>query len=250
MAFAKNAHLRTIKKLNKRIINGLAIGYLIALISFLYLITTYIDITKVGNFSYIKELCETLLIHKSNNGISFAFAFILGSIVWVLFLGVSTPIALIAGFLYGPYLGTILSMIGSTFGCTLLYIIAKFFFKDPITKYLSPKISKFQEKFKKNELLYFLIFRFCGGGGIPFPIQNILPVVINMKVKNYFIASFIGFIPIIFVINSIGHAINSIILDTTKITFLSMIKQPEVYHPIMLFFVVITASLLIRKKYL
>ena len=26
----------------------------------------------------------------------------------------------------------------------------------------------------------------AGGGGIPFAIQNLLPVIFNMKVKNYF----------------------------------------------------------------
>ena len=43
-----------------------------------------------------------------------------------------------------------------------------------------------EANFNKNELVYFMIFRFAGGGGIPFGIQNVLPIVFDLKVKNYF----------------------------------------------------------------
>ena len=80
-------------------------------------------------------------------------------------------------------------------GCTLLYTFANMYFKEYIFKYINRKISNLIFLFNKNEFLYFLIFRIVGGG-IPFAIQNVLPVVFNMKVRNYFYATLIGLVPL------------------------------------------------------
>jgi uncharacterized membrane protein YdjX (TVP38/TMEM64 family) len=112
--------------------------------------------------------------------------FFLFCIIWILLLGFATPISLIAGFLFGKLYGTLISVFAFTIGCTLLYYLANQYFKSLIIEKLSNKISKFKEIFNKNEFLYFMIFRFAGGGGTPFAIQNLLPVLFNMKLKNYF----------------------------------------------------------------
>ena len=45
-------------------------------------------------------------------------------------------------------------------------------------------------------VLYFMSFRFIGGGGAPYAIQNVLPILFDMSIKNYIIATFIGSMPI------------------------------------------------------
>ena len=37
--------------------------------------------------------------------------------------------------------------------------------------------------------IIFFIYRFVGGLGVPFGLQNILPVIFNMKKFNYFFSS-------------------------------------------------------------
>ena len=102
---------------------------------------------------------------------------------------------LVIGFIFGKWLGTLILICGNTLGGVSLYILAKTFFSELIEKKFTRKFSKFIQFFNKNETLYFMCFKFMGGGGTPFPIQNILPVIFNMSAKNYIVATLVGIIP-------------------------------------------------------
>ena len=65
-------------------------------------------------------------------------------------------------------------------------MLAELFFRDIIKKKLAPKFSKLKKFFNKNELIYFMCFRFIGGGGTPYGIQNILPIIFNMNLNHKF----------------------------------------------------------------
>ena len=80
--------------------------------------------------------------------------------------------------------------------------------------------------FNKNETLYFMCFRFIGGGGTPFPIQNILPVLFNMSSKNYIIATLVGILPTTFVTVALGNGIEKIIDQNAELSFLPVIQSP------------------------
>ena len=55
--------------------------------------------------------------------------FILITIIWVLMLGFGLPIVLTSGFIFGTWIGSLIAVIGLTFGATLLYFFANFFIK-------------------------------------------------------------------------------------------------------------------------
>ena len=157
--------------------------------------------------------------------------------------------SLISGFLFGKFYGTLISVLGFTIGCTLLYILANQYFKDLILHKFSNKISKFKDIFNKNEFLYFMIFRFAGGGGIPFAIQNLLPVIFNMKVKNYFFSTLFGLFPMVFILCAIGEGIEKIIENNIDPSFINMIQNKEILFPMLGFFVIIIFSFILRKIY-
>ena len=46
------------------------------------------------------------------------------------------------------------------------------------------KIDRNDRKPKSNDILYFMSFRFVGGGGTPYAVQNVLPILFNMSAKN------------------------------------------------------------------
>ena len=181
--------------------------YTLCLGLILYGFFNFVDITQLNNYSYIRDKTQFLMAIKDQNQFWFTILFFLFCIVWILLLGFATPISLTAGFLFGKLYGTLISVFGFTIGCTLLYFLANQYFKNLIIEKLSNKISKFKEIFNKNEFLYFMIFRFAGGGGIPFAIQNLLPVLFNMKLKNYFFSTLIGLFPMVFILCAIGSGI-------------------------------------------
>ena len=154
---------------------------------------------------------------------------------------------LVIGFIFGKWLGTIILVFGNTLGAVLLYLLAKTFFSELIEKKFSEKFSKFTKFFNKNEIIYFMFFRFIGGGGTPFPIQNILPVIFGMSVKNYITATFFGIIPTTFVTVAFGSGIESVIDQNADLSILSIVNSPEIYLPLIGFAVLLIIAFVIKK---
>ena len=79
--------------------------------------------------------------------------------------------------------------------------------RDLIKEKLEHRFSNLKSFFKKNEFFYFLMYRFVGGGGVPYGIQNVLPVLFDISVKNYFLGTLIGSAPLMFVSVALGSGI-------------------------------------------
>ena len=235
--------------MTKNIKIALGLIYILCLSLILYGFFIFVDVTQLNNYSYIRDKTQFLIEIRDKNLFWFGFLFFLFSIIWILLLGFATPLAIVAGFLFGKLYGTIISVFGFTLGCTFLYIFANQYFKDLILEKLSKRISKFKETFNKNEFFYFMIFRFAGGGGTPFAIQNLLPVLFNMKVKNYFFSTLIGLFPMVFILCAIGSGIEKIIEENINPSFLIMIQNREILFPILGFFAILIFSFILRKIY-
>ena len=235
--------------MTKNIKISLGLIYLLCLCLILYGFFIFVDVTQLNNYSYIRDKTQFLINIRDQNQILFTFLFFLFSIIWILLLGFATPLSLVAGFLFGKIVGTLISVIGFSIGCTLLYIFANQYFKDLIMEKLSKKISKFKHMFNKNEFFYFMIFRFAGGGGTPFAIQNLLPVLFNMRVKNYFFSTLIGLFPMVFILCAIGSGIEKIIENNIDPSLLNMIQNKEIFLPLIGFFSIIIISFALRKIY-
>jgi uncharacterized membrane protein YdjX (TVP38/TMEM64 family) len=235
--------------MSKKLKLFLGISYLLILFTFLYFVFSQIEVSRLNDFSYYKELqlnIDGLIGDKLYINLSIFFVF---STVWVVLLGFGSPLLIISGIFFGKWIGTFVSVISISIGALTLYTIANFFFKDLINKLLKKKFTKYIYLFKKNEFFYFFIFRLVGGLGLPFPLQNTLPVVFNIKKTNYFFASFLGFIPSMFIWATIGSAINNFIKESDKFSFMNLILSKEIYLPVILFIIFVIISLKIKNKF-
>ena len=205
----------------------LGIFYLIILFALLYFIFTSIEIGRLNDFSYYKEIQSDLDLYVTSNMMINLFYFFIFAIIWVALLGFGSPILIISGIIFGQWVGTIISVISISFGALLLYSIANFFFKDIINNILKNKIEKYILLFKKNEFYYFFIYRLTGGLGVPFALQNLIPILFEMKKINYFNASLFGFIPSFFVMNTIGAGLNSYIEQADNFKMLDLLLTKE-----------------------
>jgi len=226
----------------------LGISYITLLLVFLYLLFSYIDVTRLNDFLYYKQLQFDLEKIVSKNLYINISIFFLFSVVWVSLMGFGSPLLLVSGILFGKWIGTFVSISSISIGALILYSIANLFFKDLVQSLLEKKFSKHIHLFKKNEFYYFLIFRLTGGLGIPFGPQNILPIIFNIKKTNYFFASFLGFIPMFFIWNTIGSGLNKYIKQEDSFSFIDLIFSKEIYLPIISFLIVIFLSSIIKKK--
>ena len=222
--------------------------YLTILIFFLFYLFTYVEINKLDEFSYYKQLQSQINYSIGNNFYLNLSLFFIFAMIWVILLGFGSPILIMSGIFFGKWIGTLVSLLSISIGALILYIIAKYFFRDFIKHLLKEKFDKYIFLFKKNEFYYFFAFRFVGGLGIPFGLQNILPVIFNISKTNYFIASILGFVPNFYIWNTIGSGINSVVETSTSFSFLNFLFNKEIYLPIMMFLVLICVSFFIRKK--
>ena len=235
--------------MNKNIKVLLGSIYLIILITFLYFLLSKFDTSRISDFFYYKEIQINLEEIIGKNLIINLILFSVFSVIWVVLLGFGSPLLILSGVLFGKWVGTIISTISISVGALSLYIIASYFFKDLVNQILKDKFEKYIERFQKNEFYYFFAFRLAGGLGIPFFLQNLLPVIFKMKNYNYFFASFLGFVPSFFIWNTIGSGINKFIKVSDEFNFIKLILSREIYFPLIIFIILILGSLIIKKKF-
>ena len=235
-------------KKDKKIKIYLGIVYLLIVSLFLWLLFNKFTFEELTSYDFIKNNRNYLISLKENNLFLISLIFLIFTILWVLLLGFGSPIFLLGGFIFGKWIGSILVILGLSVGATLLYILANYFFKDLIIEKFEKKFFRLKEKFKNNEFLFFLIYRFIGG--IPFSISNILPVLFNIKVKNFFFGSLIGMAPQLFIGTSIGAGIEKVInLNEDPPNLLTILTSEDIYVPIIGLFFLIALTYLLRKKF-
>ena len=223
--------------------------YLIVLFLAIYFLFSTFDIKDLTSYEFIKENREIILKYKDNNIFFLTIFFFIIIVFLNLLLCPMLLPTLVIGFIFGKWLGTLILIFGNTLGGVLLYRLAKTFFSDLIEKKFKKKFTKFIDFFNKNDTIYFMCFRFIGGGGTPFPVQNILPVLFNMSAKNYIIATFLGILPTTFVMVALGSGIEKIIDKNTELSFLPVVQSPEIYLPIIGFFIILIIAFSIKRFY-
>lgn len=223
--------------------------YLIILIAFLYFLFSNFDISRISDFSYYKIIQTNADDVIGKNLFFNLILFFIFSIIWVVLLGFGSPVLILSGIIFGKWVGTFISLISISVGSLCLYIIGSYFFSDIIHKILKNKFSKFIERFKNNEFYYFFAFRAAGGLGMPFFLQNLLPVIFKIKNYNYFFASLLGFIPHFFIWNAVGAGINKFIKESDEFNLYNLIISKEIYIPLFIFIVLILFSFIIKKKF-
>ena len=236
-----------LNSLNLKLILG--ITYLVIISFGLYFLFSVVDIKDLMSYDFIRLNKDVILKYKSENFLLLTIIFFIFSIVWVLLLGFAMPLLIFSGFVFGKWWGILIVLTSTTIGATLLYMLVGLFFREAIKEKLAPKFSKLKEFFIKNDILYFMSFRFIGGGGSPYAVQNVLPILFDMSVKNYVIATFVGSMPSMFVTVALGSGIEKVIDQNVELSVSTVLFSPEIYIPIIAFFIILFIAFVIRKFY-
>ena len=230
-----------------KIIIGLS--YLILLTIFVVLFFSKFSIQEITSYDFIRENRLYFLKLKNSNLFLTSIIFLIFIILWVFpFLGFGSPIALIGGFIFGKWIGTLLVVLGMSIGATFLYVFGNYFLKDLIREKFLNKYQNLQIKFKESEFYYLLIYRFIGG--IPWQLSCILPTIFDVRIKNFFFASLIGIVPQIFLAVSIGSGLEKIIDQNIEVPKIKdVIFSPEIYIPILAFLSLVLLTIFLRRSF-
>ena len=230
-----------------KIIIGLC--YLTLVSFFLLMFFSKFSIDEITSYDFIRDNRLYFQELKNSNLFLVSIIFLIFTILWVFpFLGFGSPIALLGGFMFGKWLGTIIVVIGLSVGATFLYMFGNYFLKDLIREKFLNKYENLERRFKKSEFYYLLIYRFIGG--IPWQLSCILPTIFNVKTINFFFASLIGIVPQIFLAVSIGSGLEKIIDQNSELPKITeVIFSPEIYIPIVAFFSLVLTTIFLRKSF-
>ena len=233
-------------KKSKKLKISLGLFYLIVVSSFLYFFLTKFTFEELTSYEFIKNNRDYFFNLKQTNLLILCLIFLITTIIWVVMAGFGLPVALIAGFIFGKWLGVLLLVIGMSIGATILYIIGNYFFKEIIKEKFINRFKNLEIKFKKSEFIYLLVYRFIGG--IPFALSNVLPCIFNVRVTNFFWSTLIGITPQLFLVVSIGSGLEKIIeqnLEAPRI--IDLIYTPDIYIPMLAFITLMIITIIARK---
>jgi len=221
--------------------------YLTLLLVGLFFLFSVIDLKDLTNYDFIRGNRDAIFEYKEENFLLLAVGFFFFCIIWVLFLGFAMPLLVFAGFVFGTWWGILLVLLSTTIGATLLYFLVGIFFRDFVKEKLIPKFFKLKEIFSKNDTLYFMCFRFVGGGGTPYAVQNVLPIIFDMSIKKYFIATFLGSAPSMFVTAALGSGLEKVIDKNETLNIFQVISSPEISFPLIGFFIILIIAFIFKK---
>ncbi|MDC0078874.1 VTT domain-containing protein [Candidatus Pelagibacter sp.] len=233
----------------KKIKIFIGLFYLVAICLFLYFFFSKFSLQDLTSYDFIKENRSYFFELKNSNLFLTSIIFLLLIILWVFpFLGFGSPVALLGGFIFGKWIGTLIVVLGLSIGATFLYVFGNYFLKDLIREKFLNKFKSLEIKFKKSEFTFLLIYRFIGG--IPWQLSCLIPTLFNVRVKNFFFATLIGIIPQIFLVVSIGSGLEKIIDQNSEIpTITDIIFSADIYVPILAFFGLILITIILRKLF-
>ena len=227
----------------------IGISYLIFIGIFLYFLFSKFSIQELTSYDFIKSNVDYFSKLKNSNSIMLPLLFLIFTIFWVFpLLGFGTPIGLLGGFILGKWLGLIIVVLGLSIGATLLYLFGNYFLKDLVRKKFLDRFKTLEEKFKKSEFNYLLLYRFIGG--IPWQLSCVLPTMFNVKILNFFLATLIGIIPQIFLVVSIGSGLEKVINDNLEAPGITdIIISPEIYIPLTIFVGLVIITIFLRNLF-
>ena len=216
---------------------------------FLYYLFSKFSLQQLTSYEFIKDNVDYFSKIKKSNLFLLSSSFLLFTILWVFpFLGFGSPVALLGGFILGKWLGVTIVVLGLSIGATFLYIFGNFFLKDFVREKFLNKFVNLENKFKKSEFFYLLIYRIAGG--IPWQLSCILPTLFNVKVVNFFFATLIGIIPQVFLVVSIGNGLESVINQNLEPPgIIDIISTPSIYLPLGIFLILIIITIFLRKLF-
>jgi len=148
---------------------------------------------------------------------NFYQAVLLFSLAYVLVTVTSFPgasfFSLLAGFLFGSIFGTFLVVVAATIGATLLMLAIKLAFGEVVMAKIGSKIKFMEENIKHNAFFYLLSLRLLPV--VPFWLVNLAGGVLNVRLRDFVITTFIGIIPGAFVYVNIGSSLTTVFAKNT-----------------------------------
>lgn len=229
------------KKSNILKIAGLLItGSLVAFLFKYFHLTSYLSIDGFNHYN------QQILTFEERHVIEFVLIYVISYIVLIAICIPGTILFdLLAGFLFGIYLGSILVLFSYLIGAVCNYLLARFFLHD----FISQKFGHLKEIIIKNGDRKALIRNLIGLRFIPvipFWLLNILSAVLDIPLRVFIWTTFIGIIPTSVIYVMIGHSVRDEIKQNRGVS-VDMLTNPKMWIPLLLLAMLLLVPNVIKR---
>ena len=195
----------------------------------------------VAFFVFDLDRYLSLTVIKENREVLTGLVAQAGLVAWLVFVGIyavvtafSIPggavMTIVGGFLFGPWLGGTLTVIGATVGATAVFSAARYALADSLRAKVGSAMHKMENGFNENALNYLLFLRLIPL--FPFWLVNLIPALLNVPIKVYIFGTAIGIIPGSFVYSLVGDGVGAL-LEAGRDINLGIIFEPRFLLPVL-----------------
>jgi uncharacterized membrane protein YdjX (TVP38/TMEM64 family) len=116
-------------------------------------------------------------------------------------------LTLAAGFLFGPWLGTLYALVGATIGATAVFLAARSGLAGFAAR-AGPRAERLEAGFRKDAFNYLLCLRLVPI--FPFWLVNLIAGIFGMRLTSYVAATFLGMVPGALVYAGLGSGLGTV----------------------------------------
>lgn len=190
-----------------------------------------LDLGQYFSLDAIRDNREALLGLVQRLGTLAVVGYIaLYALVVAFSLPAATLLTLLAGFLFGPFLGSAMVVTGATLGAIAVFLAARHMCRDGLLRRAGPWLARMQDGFKENAVSYMLVLRLVPL--FPFFVVNIVPALLGVSLRAFALTTLAGIIPGSFVYVSVGNGLGAL-FDRGGTPDLGLIFDPEILLPLL-----------------
>lgn len=151
---------------------------------------------------------------------------------------------LLAGFLFGTVLGSVIVVLAATAGSLIVFLAARYAVGDYLYKKAGPFVRRMEAGFQKNAFSYLMFLRLVPV--FPFWLVNLVPAFLNVGTGAFVVATILGIAPATVVFNSIGSGLGAV-LDAGGHPDLGIVFEPHIMGPLLGLAVLALVPVFLRK---
>jgi uncharacterized membrane protein YdjX (TVP38/TMEM64 family) len=203
------------------------------------------DLHETFSFELLARRHDTYQAWIAQHPVRALFNFIGVYIVIAAFsLPLSTLMTIASGFLFGPWLGALLSLIGATLGGSILFLAAKTALGDLLRRYTHGAVKRMEEGFRKDAFNYLLVLRLVPA--FPFFLVNIVSALLAVPLRTFLAATALGIVPGAMVYTFAGAGLETVIEAGHEPDF-GLVMEPHILLPMIGLALLALAPVLYRR---
>lgn len=188
-------------------------GFRKLVLLFLLTLILFSFIKGWNNFLTIEWIGKNYTLLQSSVQEHFILALMIYMFLYVVIVFLCLPLSLVAtlsgGLLFGWKIGATSAIFSATLGATLLFEVAKTSLGSLFLENITPWLAKLRDGFNKNAFSYLLFLRLVPL--FPFFVINLVPAFLNVPLKTFISATFLGILPATFAYSYAGSSLASVV---------------------------------------